>query len=191
MKKNAIITCAFLFAIGLLSALAPTFLISALIILIGIEAVVNGLYGFIFVRRLAADNTFQYIIIVRSMISIIVGLLAVFLPLKVGEAVWSVLLVVVGVYLIVGSFMQLFAIGLLRDSDINRKQFIFESLISIAVAIVMFVLLANIKNVVRIIGGILMLVAIADFVFQWLNRPIIAEKVEVVDDVTEDNTSKE
>lgn len=173
-------------AVGILLIARPTGFIAAVVIILGIEALANGLYGIFYVRKLEAAKNFQYPIIVRSLISILIGVLAIFLPVKMGKGIWAAMQIIIALHLIVTSALLLFAVGSLRNTTINRKQFFGEAMISIAVAVL--VLLMSAINVTRVIGIVIIVLDVIYFFFEWLNRPIIAGTVEVHDDY--DDTTK-
>lgn len=184
MKKSSIAICAFLFIVGLIALIIPKLFIHAFIIILGVEAIANGIYGLMYLRRMAPSSDFQYPIIIRAMISIIVGLLAVFLPIKFAATVgtiWTVMNIVMAIHLFITSGLLLFAAGTLRDAKVNRRQFYFEALVSIGVAILLL-LFSRLESFIQVIGGAFILVAIVYFAIEWFNRPIIDGTVEVRDD---------
>ena len=75
-------------------------LIKAVVILLGIEALANGVYQLLYTRKLYSDVTFQYSVLIRGMFSIVVGLLACFLPLRFAQIMWTVMLYVLAFYLL-------------------------------------------------------------------------------------------
>ena len=94
MKNNTFFLVIGLSVIGLLMTIWPAGCIQAVVVLLGIEAIVNGGYQLIYTRKLFTDTTFQYSVMIRGMISIVIGLLAVFLPLHFAAAMAFILMVV-------------------------------------------------------------------------------------------------
>lgn len=180
MKKSTIALTAVIAIIGVLIIIKPHWFIGAIVIILGVESLANGLYGLFYVRKLEAAKNFQYPIIARSALSVIIGILAVFLPVRLGEAVWTAMQLIVAIHLIVTSALLLFAVGSLRDTTISRRPFFGEALISIAVAVL--VLLMSAINVTRIIGIVVLLLDVVYFLVEFINRPIIDGTVEVHDD---------
>lgn len=180
MNKKALAICVFLFLVGIFAIVQSEAFVKAIVIILGVEALANGFYGFMYVRNLVPNKDFQNSIISRSLISVVVGLLAIFLPINVGAAMWDTMRVIVALHLIVTSAILLFATGTLRDADVERRQFIAESLISICVAVLMLML--TLHAIAKIVGLVLILIAGVYFLVEWLNRPIIDGKVEVKDD---------
>ena len=85
---------ALLALVALMMIIAPEQCIKVAVVALGIEAVVNGIFNLIKIRQLVDDKSFQLTVIVRSVISIVIGILAVFLPLRFAEAMWTIMLYV-------------------------------------------------------------------------------------------------
>ena len=104
--------------------ISPSVFLKAIVLVLGIGAVVNGIYNLIYVRKFVPDAIFQYVIITRAMISIVVGLLAFFLPITVAANILSIMIYVLAGYLLVSSCLELFAYTKLDgDAASDRKQF--------------------------------------------------------------------
>lgn len=190
MQKTNFITGLVLVSVGFLLLIIPNQIVKAVVIVLGAEAIVNGVFSFLTVRQLVADESFRFPILIRSVISVVVGLLAVFLPLAVAGVMWTVMLYVLGVYLFFAAVMELFAMAKLRDTDINRKQFVFEAIVSIFVAVILFILPRQIGAailrifgaVIFVIGGVLLFVSLRGHKSATAEDKMIAESVVVEDD---------
>lgn len=190
MQKTNFITGLVLVSVGFLLLIIPNQIVKAVVIVLGAEAIVNGVFSFLTVRQLVADESFRFPILIRSVISVVVGLLAVFLPLAVAGVMWTVMLYVLGVYLLFAAVMELFAMAKLRDTDINRKQFVFEAIVSIFVAVILFILPRQIGAailrifgaVIFVIGGVLLFVSLRGHKSATAEDKMIAESVVVEDD---------
>ena len=116
--------------------------------------------------------------------SIVIGLLAFFLPLIFAEVMWTVMIYVLAVYLLISAGMELYAAGKLRDTGLDRRQFLLDAVISVAAAIAMFIIPAKIGIAfVRLAGIVLILVGAAYIFYAWRNRPAEQVEAEVVDDI--------
>ena len=185
MKKGSLFLGLLFCLAGLLLLIMPGFVIKVLVILFGIEAIANGIYGLIYMRRLIPDSSFQSTVVTRSMLSILIGLLAVFLPLKFAQTMWTIMLFTLAIYMIIVALMEMYLLGKLRTTSVERKPFIFEAIISIVVAILMFIIGAKNGAVfVRIVGALILLAGSLFLFLLWKNRPIVQEPVEVVDDIS-------
>ncbi len=177
-------------AIGICMLFAPKFCTNVIIALLGIEGVANGVYNLVYTRKLLPNSSFQYAIIIRGMISIVIGLSAFFFPIIWSKTVFEICKIMIrifAVYLIVATVLQLFASAKMRDTGIERKKFIQESVISLIGAVVLFIIAAKVGTlVIRIIGIATLLFGAAYIIYGYKNRPIIQEGVEVVDDISGD-----
>lgn len=116
--------------------------------------------------------------------SIVVGLLAFLLPLTVAKAMWTAMIYVLAVYLLVYAGMVLYAVGLLKNAHIERRQFVLDALIAFAAAIAMFIIPAKIGIAfVRLSGAALILAGAAYILYAWRNRPAEQVEAEVIDDI--------
>lgn len=187
MKKNSLFLGVILAVAGLFMLAWPEGCIKAVVILLGIEAFLNGMYQLLYTRKLFPDTTFQYSVLIRGMMSIVVGLLALFLPLRFAAVMWSIMLYVLAFYLLVGSGLLLFSIGKLRDSSVDRRQFVIEALISIVIAAIMIVIPIKVGTSLIRIGGIVIILIGASYIFFYIkNRPEVQEPIEVMDDISGD-----
>lgn len=185
MRRSGVFWGLILSVIGLLMLIVPKQCVKAVVILFGIEAVANGIYSLMYTRKLIPDASFQYTVICRGMLSIVIGLLAFFLPLRFAQAMWTVMLFVLAIYLIVGALLQMYAVGKLRNTGIARSQFVIESIASICAAIIMLIIgTQNGVPFVRIAGIVVLLFGIVYIYFARKNSPLVQEPVEVVDDIS-------
>ncbi len=189
MKKSNFLVGILITLIGLLLLIVPRQCVKAIVILLGIEAIANGIFSLMYTRKLVPDSSFQFTVIIRGMLSLVIGLLAFFLPLKfvkVVAAIWSIVLYILAIYLIASAALELFAMGKIRNTEIDRKSYILEALISIIAAVIMFIVPVE-KVGVTILRFAGLIVAIAGglyLFYTWKNRPIVQEPVEVVDDIS-------
>lgn len=190
MKKNSLLLGIILAIVGLIMTITPSGCIKAVVIILGIEAVANGVYQLLYTRKLFPDAAFQYSVIIRGMLSIVVGLLAFFLPLRFAEIIWTVMLYVLAVYLLVGSALLLFSCGKLQNTNVDRRQFITEAVISIILALIMLLIPVHVgTTLVRIAGIVLILTGAAFIVLYIKNKPLVQGPVQVMDDISGDLTN--
>lgn len=171
-----------LVVIGLAIIIDFDFCSQVILVLLGIIAVGNGIYSLIVTRRVLTDidPLLQYLMIFKGMLSIVVGLLAFFLSIfNVGIAQ---MLIVLAVYFIIETVVQIITGSKLHEDEKNKKRAIFEAIVSIIISAVLFLLMF--KVIVVIIGILMILTGIGMVVFDIKNKPIVVEKVEVQDETT-------
>ena len=184
MRKTDFMLGALLALVALMMIIAPEQCIKVAVVALGIEAVVNGVFNVLKIRQLVDDKSFQRAVIVRSVISIVIGILAVVLPLRFAETMWTLMLYVLAAYLLASAFLELYMLAKLRDTNIERRRYMLEVIISFVGAIVLFIIPQQIGlAIVRILGVLLLAVSAGYMLFEWHDRPIVVDEVEVVDDV--------
>ena len=189
MRKDNFIPGILMMVAGLFLIIKPEQCVKAFIIVLGVEAVINGIFNLVTMRSLATDESFRLAILIRGVVSIAIGVLSIFLPLVFAGVMWIIMMYVFALYLLSASVLELFAVAKIRDTGINRKQFIMEAIVSIIIAVILFIIPAQIGATVLRILGVLTLVSGAAYLFVvWKNRSfaknntIIEEDAVVSDD---------
>ena len=183
MRKTDFLLGVLLAVVGLMMIVDPGKCIKITVILLGLEAIVNGVFCLVKVRQLISDKDFQIAVLIRGIISIIIGVLAVVLPLRFAATMWTAMLYMLAAYLIVAVILELYAVAKLRDTGIERKRYIIEAIVSVISAIILFIIPQQIGvTVIRILGVVVLLVSVVFLLYEWRNRPIVVDNVEVVDD---------
>ncbi|MBO5137810.1 MAG: DUF308 domain-containing protein [Spirochaetaceae bacterium] len=156
MKKPNLLIGIITVIIGLIMLFAPNAWTSAVVIILGVCAVINGLYNVFYVRNLISDIKYKRSILIRGILSIIIGLVAIILPLAVATAVWTVLLYILASYLIVSTMLEIYAVVKLKSFGENTKPYIAEIIGSLLLAVILFIIPAQFGTlIIRICGGIL------------------------------------
>ncbi|MCK9169963.1 MAG: DUF308 domain-containing protein [Treponema sp.] len=191
MRKTNFMLGILLAVVGLLMIVAPDKCIKAAVVILGLEAIANGIFSLIKIRQLISDKDFQSAVLIRGIISIIIGLLAVILPLRFAAAMWTVMLYVLAAYLLLAALLELYAVAKLRNTGIERKQYVVEAIVSIICAVILFIIPQQAGMVIiRILGVVVLLVSLIYVLYEWRNRPIVIDNVEVVDDSSAPVTDK-
>lgn len=186
MNKTSLISGLLLAAVGLLLLIIPDRIIQVLIIVLGAEAIVNGIFSIITTRNLISDPSFRLSILIRGAAGIIVGTLAIALPLVVAGTMWIIMVYVLAIYLLSAAVIEMYALALLRHTDIDRKQYYLEALISIVVAIILFLIPRQIGGFILRLLGLIVLVVGAVYIYVSLRErkidKVIVESVVVEDE---------
>ncbi len=171
--------------IGLIVLIFPKRSIEVVVILLGICAIISGIYNLTKVYKISENPEFKRVVLIRSVVSIILGILAVALPfmfIKVIETIVKILLYVEAIYLILSAFAEIFMVEKLKSENTNVKNLQLEILGSILIAVLLFLLAANFaETVVRILGVVCMVAGISYSVFYYFHKPIIVEAENVRD----------
>ena len=172
--------------IGLMMLIVPRQCIKAIVVILGIFSIGNGIFNLLSIRKLIADSNFVKTITIRGTISIIVGLLAILLPLVFAGILWTVMVYTLAFYLLISSGMEIYSTIKMRQVGINTKPYIAEIIGSIVIAIILLIIPAEIGTlIIRFLGLAIMLVGIGILFFETKSKPLIVYAEEVPNDPNE------
>lgn len=194
MDKNRIFLGFVTAALGLFLLISPQTFISFFVIILGVAAVIDGIFILATTRNLILDPQYNLIVTIRGVLSIVVGAFAVILPVTVANIAWSVMAYSLAIYLLISAGMQIYTITKLHRNGIMIRQSMIEVLTSILLAAVLFVIPAKEVGdfIVRIFGIALLIFGAGTVILQWKNRPItvVPDSVETVDAETAEENSE-
>lgn len=179
--------------LGLMIIIFPAFWIKLIVTVLGLGAIAYGIYNLKFTKDLFDDERYKKIILIKSIVSIVAGVMAVLFPLTIGNAAWTVMSIVLIIYLIGAAAIGFYSVSLLKESNINRKRYIIENLILLGIAVVLILISPQSLGtaIIRLVGIVAMLGGAILFTFEFLtrNKEIVVKEVEV--EVKDDETSAE
>ena len=140
--------------LGLLIIIFPSFWIKLVVIMIGLAAIAYGIYSLKFTKSISEDISYRRTIIIKSIVSIVAGVMAVLFPLAIGGAAWTAMIWLLVIYLLASAAIGFYAAALLKDSGVERKKYIIENLLLLAVAVVLILISPRDlgKAIIRLIG---------------------------------------
>lgn len=164
--------------------IAPEAFMKFVVIILGVGLIFDGIFILVTVRNLVTDVNYGRVMAIHGWLSIGVGVLAVFLPLVFAAIFWTIMAYTIAVYLLVAAGMELYAINMLSRNGISTKKSIFEVIISLLLAVVLFMLPSqSLGNaLVRVFGVLLLLTGIIFALVQWKLQPIIIQPDSITDD---------
>ena len=172
--------------LGLLVIIFPSFWIKLVVVIIGLAAIGYGIYCLKFTKVLSEDISYRRTILIKGIVSIIAGVLAVLFPLAIGNAAWAAMTWVLIFYLMLSAAAGFYAAALLKDSGVERKRYIIENLILLTVAVLLILLSPRELGpaIVRMLGIVILVAGAGLIVFDVIsNRSVVkADVVEVKDE---------
>ena len=140
--------------LGLLIIIFPSFWIKLVVIMIGLAAIAYGIYSLKFTKAISDDISYRRTILIKSIVSIIAGVMAVLFPLAIGGAAWTAMIWLLIIYLLASAAIGFYAAALLKDSGLERKKYIIENLLLLAIAVVLILISPRDlgKAIIRLIG---------------------------------------
>lgn len=171
--------------LGLLIIIFPAFWINLVVTVLGIGAIAYGIYNLKFAKDLIEVEIYKKTIMIKSIVSIVIGAMAVLFPIAIGNAAWTAMKIVLIIYLIGAAAVGFFSVSLMKDTEIERKRYIFENLILLGVAVVLILLSPKAlgEAIVRIVGIVAVVCGACLIVFEVLakKKEIVVTTVEVKD----------
>ena len=192
MKTKNIVLGGILAVIGLLMIINPGACINAVVVLVGLTAVVIGGYNLFYTYKNCTVPQAKKMILIKSIVSIVIGLIAVISPfalVKTVASIWKIISIVLGVYLILFAAAGIYSgIKYKSENPEDFKKNLTEGIICVLIAILLFIIpvgavgltIVKALGVIGIIvGAVLILVEVG-----IARRTTVATKddVTVVDD---------
>ena len=165
--------------LGLLVIIFPSFWIKLVVVIIGLAAIGYGIYSLKFTKAISEDVSYRRTIIIKSIVSIIAGVMAVLFPLAIGGAAWTAMIWVLIIYLLASAAIGFYAAALLKDSGVERKRYIIENLLLLAVAVVLILISPRALGnaIIRMIGVVVLIAGVGLILFDIFSSK---GKIEVV-----------
>lgn len=188
MKKWNMYAGIIMALLGLFVIIIPSFWIKVVVILLGLAAVCYGVYGLKVNKAIYNNTIYERTILIKSIASIVIGVLAILFPLAIGNAAWTAMIWMLIIYLILAAVMGFYAAALLKDSGVARKKYFLENLGLIVVAVILILISpATLGSaILRIIGTVIMIAGLGIVLFEVLSR-----KKEIVVEVSAEDVKDE
>ncbi len=186
-KINNLIFGILAIVIGILLVATPNTCIRAIVIILGFGAIADGIFNLIKNQNLIETKTYKVTILVKSISSLFIGVLAIVLPMAFAGTVWTAMVYILAVYLIVFAVMGFYAAAQIKKTGVSVKDITLRHLGCLIGAVLLFIIPTKTLGLVilRIIGIILIL---AGLIFIFLEYR--ASKKEIVVEVkAEDDTN--
>lgn len=153
--------------LGLLVIIFPAFWIKLVVVILGLAAIVYGIYSLKITKVISDELNYRRTILIKSIVSIVAGLMAVLFPLAIGGAAWTAMIWLLIFYLLISAAAGFYAAALLKDSGVERKRYIIENLLLLAAAVVLILIsprsLGN--AIIRLIGIVVLVAGLALILF--------------------------
>ena len=171
--------------LGLMVLVFPKFWINLVVFVIGLGSIAYGIYNLVYTRRIFQDSMYETTILVKSIFSIVVGIISVFLPLFVADIMIRSMIYVLIVYLLLAAIIGFYSVTLLKNTEIDRKQYILENLCLVFVAVLLILVSPEKLGIfiVRVIGFAALVFGLFMLSVQFLfNKNVIDAEVVAVEE---------
>lgn len=198
MRLKSLLLGLLVFVIGLLMTIMPQKIFNAIIIMIGIVGIADGIYSLIKITKNENDAEIRKPVVIRAVCCIVIGAAAAVFPIIFKDAIDTICMIfgfILAVSLLVYAAFGFFAAGRVANDEETKKNLTTESLISLLIAIIMFILpIKNITETITRVVGIMGIVAGAGIIAYEIILYVIHKKdapVEVVAISNEEETKTE
>lgn len=144
MKTKNIVLGGILAVIGLLMIINPAACINAVVVLVGLTTVVIGGYNLFYTYKNCVIPQAKKMILIKSIVSIVIGLIAVISPfalVKTVASIWKIISFVLGVYLILFAAAGIYSgIKYKSENPEDFKKNLTEGIICVLIAILLFII---------------------------------------------------
>ncbi len=153
--------------LGLLVIIFPAFWIKLVVVILGLAAIAYGIYSLKITKVISDELNYRRTILIKSIVSIVAGAMAVLFPLAIGGAAWTAMIWLLIFYLLISAAAGFYAAALLKDSGVERKRYIIENLLLLACAVILILIsprsLGN--AIIRLIGIVVLVAGLALILF--------------------------
>lgn len=180
----------FCIALGVLIFIYNKFFVTIMMIAAGLGSVVNGLYTLFSIKRWHFDSTTKTLAIIKGILITLLGLAAILVPMFMAQATFTVLVYSFAIGLIISAVVSFQNAATARTflPGAPIEHFIFDGVVSILVAILLFANPAGLlATFAKVIGIIIAVCGIASIVWAFRlrslakNATVIEVKAEVKD----------
>ena len=158
MKTKNVILGAILAILGIVMIAIPKYCIWAVVIIVGAAAVAFSVYNLLVVYKKSDDAAFKKTLLIKSIITFVVGLISVICPivlLKTVETIFKIFSFILAAYLILYAGVSVYSSAKMRAAfPEESKKLIIEALIFVAIAILLIIIPIDQfgKAFIRIVG---------------------------------------
>lgn len=158
MKTKNIVLGAILAVVGLLMLVAPGACIKAVVVLVGLAAIVVASYNLLKVYKTIENAELKKLLLIKSIVTLVIGLISVICPfvlVKTVTAIWKIISIVLGVYLVLYAGISVYsAAKMKKDFAEDSSRLIKEAVTCVVIAILLFIIPIKsfAESFVRIVG---------------------------------------
>lgn len=152
------------------------------IIVLGLIAIVNGIISLATMNRYSFGPFNRITTLIKGVLGLIIGVLAVIMPLATGEAVWTVIIYILAAQMVLAACVMFFDSFAVKAAGFPTRGLVTEGLVSLVLAVVLFLFPRDVANLlVTILGVTIIIVGITVGILAVLLRKRGATTIEAVD----------
>ncbi|MBO4404837.1 MAG: DUF308 domain-containing protein [Treponema sp.] len=178
MKTTNLIISALVSVLGLILILNPQTSLMVIVVVTGVWVILTALNDIIKTRVYSTDSVFRTLIITRSIISFVIGLIAVILPVQAAGAFVKAVCIVLAVYFALKAISSLYILIRIKAEREISKRLFFSFLESVTASVILFALngekVAN--TIIIVIGAVLLAAGVITILYTIKAAPIVKDE---------------
>lgn len=148
--------------LGLVMFFSPTNFISAIIMGIGIATLISGIKNLVTISKSIDDTFLRRTLLIRSIVTIAVGIFAISVPLLLAKTIWIIVLYILAGGLFISAILELLWTWKLKQLSYPYKEYLIKALVSIICALLLIAIprtdfgmgVVQIIGVIVVFGGV-------------------------------------
>lgn len=173
---------------GVFTLVKPKLFEQLFIIALGIVAIVTGTSSLVTLNKYSFNKFNRTSTLIKGVASIIIGVLAVILPITMGGVLWRIVLYVLAAQLLLSAIVVIIDAFAVRLLGLSPAPLFLEGVVSLVVSILLFISPKTIADLlVTILGVALIVVAVAIGVIAFvIRKKRFSQTIEAVEVEIED-----
>ncbi len=129
-----------------------------LVIALGILAVITGIISLATMRRYNFGKFNHGSTLLKGVLGIVIGMLAIIMPLATGEAAWTIILYVLAAQLVLSAIVLFIDSFAVKSANFPAAPLVSEGIVSLVFAAILFLFPRDVANLLVTILGITVLI---------------------------------
>ena len=154
-----------------------------LVISLGVVAVATGISSLATMNKYDFGKFNHTTTLVKGVLGIVIGVLAIVMPLATGEAVWMVILYILAAQMLISALVMLTDSIAVKSAGYPAAPLVTEGIVSLVLAVVLFVFPRSVADLLITVFGITIIVVglTLGLLAWWMRKKGVQVTVEAVE----------
>lgn len=151
------------------------------IITLGVAAIVVGIEALVTMNRYSFSPINYRMRLIKGVLGIIIGVLAIVMPLATAETIWAVIIYILAAQILYGSIIAFSDAIVIKKKGFTNKFLIWEGVVSLVIALLLFISPKAVADLIITIVGTILVVAgvgVALTAVLWVRKRGVEVEVE-------------
>lgn len=147
-----------LVVLGIFILIRPDMFKQVFVITLGVVAIITGISSLATMNKYSFGRFNRGSTLVKGILGIIIGVLAVILPLAMAEVAWKVIIYILAAQMAISAIVMLLDAVAVRSAGFSPVYLVVEGLISLVLAVVLFLAPSSIADILVTVLGVTVIV---------------------------------